>query len=77
MIVCWICHRFHSNSSNTYKQYEYSWAKFQLSQIRVMSTYAMESCNFLFFNTFAKMLKHLFVAFNIIVYGVYIDVGKK
>ncbi len=23
------------------------------------------------------MLKHLFVAFNIIVYGVYIDVGKK
>ncbi len=58
----------HSKSSNTHKQYECSWAKFQLS--KGMNTYAMESFKFFIFNKFAKMLKKLFFCFTIIVYGV-------
>ncbi len=38
----------HSKSSNTYKQYECSWAKFQLSQIRVWVLMQWNYLSFLF-----------------------------
>ncbi len=45
----------HSKSSNTYKQYECSWAKFQLSRIRV---WVLMQWNHFIFNKFAK---HIFI----------------
>ncbi len=35
MLYHWATGTIHSKSSNIYKQYEYSWTKFQLSHIRV------------------------------------------
>ncbi len=57
----------HPKSSNTYKQYKCSWAKFELSQIRVCVLMQWNYFSFLFAKIFKK--KKLCVCFTIIVYG--------
>ncbi len=44
----------HSKSSNTYKQYKCSWAKFELSQIRVCVLMQWNYFSFLFAKIFKK-----------------------